>query len=805
MFRSCSRSGCSDRAAALELPHIIDSSNPAIQSQFLSLVRVGGLEDVRFMLDACADTDHEKRLANAVTQSGQSALTVAIGRVYPNIVRLLLLKGADPNFVLRVKGHPEETILSLAMRTRRKFIIKECIHHYIRHNFMGKQELCSLESVDALFILPRERDIARRILVDIYAAMDVDELVEGSVADFRRRPGQTLYDVVALSAAMERKAMLINKAEPIAAGELRAASSRLQLVAAGCIHSLGDLKDELGRYEVDELLRSPHGHAALQTALKFECRTFIAQPEMQKFLEREWRGSLMHKVAGGTRGPTTQALHALTLVVSVCLNILVLPLCALCPFVETVLYNRLTLADLEVEVKIQQLRRSHCNASINSRRASLHTGETMNPNFEDSAPLNAPVPQELTACDREHHTPTGHAKGASGDTDGMDGGGGSSAVGPLGSGVETTSFTPRHAATAGPKKSQGWTSHVKRRRSSSTMASTASLLWIHSGLSRLLRQFELRPLDLYLQRTPLFKFAVRQASNLTLSLLLLLVRLEVSNDRSAMPIGRDEWLTYTLLIWAAGGLGAEMRQFASSPQMLREELLSFFNRDQPSLYRQDPFNLLDLCTCILVTVGLILPRSQADHAMIAISAASIVSCLRLMRVLTLSAHLGPLVLTFIRMLRDVLLLIIICVWVAAAFASGLFLLFKAGAKRGDATTGPLYPLSEDPHTECTRFKALMGTFELWQNSNAASLELARLPPMPADAMHERSPPAVAVFFVLSNGAISGEPLTTCLMETHPHFAAAWTYGFVFLVLTTILLINMLSAHAASNREASAAL
>ena len=63
--------------------------------------------------------------------------------------------------------------------------------------------------------------------------------------------------------------------------ELEACSSRLQLGAAGCLSSLGRLKDGLGRFEVDELLATPLGEAAIKLAIRHRCKHLLSQPPVQ--------------------------------------------------------------------------------------------------------------------------------------------------------------------------------------------------------------------------------------------------------------------------------------------------------------------------------------------------------------------------------------------------------------------------------------------------------------------------------------------------------------------------------------------
>ena len=78
--------------------------------------------------------------------------------------------------------------------------------------------------------------------------------------------------------------------------------------------------------------------------------------------------------------------------------------------------------------------------------------------------------------------------------------------------------------------------------------------------------------------------------------------------------------------------------------------MSLVKPDVPSLYRSDVFNIADILTSILLLIALSLEHSHPHSAAILCSLASITAWYRLLRVLTLSASLGPLVLSVWRAL-----------------------------------------------------------------------------------------------------------------------------------------------------------
>ena len=325
--------------------------------EFLGFVDNGNFRAMKTALTYLSPVD-AKVLANAVNRKGFSALILSIRHEYPNCTKLLLEHGADPNFTCCIGKDPKATPLRLAIKTNRPYIVKPVAEFYLRKNYMDKGMFLSARELESLFDSPLEAQMARRTLVDIYANMDISSMVEGVVADFRMGPALLLRDLLELAAAAQRKAMRLRSREPLAADHLSAASARLQLVAAGCLRAIGTLKDELGRYEVDELLRSPIGYDALKTATRYNLRTFVAQPECQGFLRREWRGPLLDKVIEGGYGLPLQLFHLLFFCSALVGCLILLPLGALCPFLETYTYENLAWSHLDRMIRAQALRRA---------------------------------------------------------------------------------------------------------------------------------------------------------------------------------------------------------------------------------------------------------------------------------------------------------------------------------------------------------------------------------------------------------------------------------------------------------------
>ena len=325
---------------------IVDDS---IASAFLDATSMGQLEDCQALLQRCAkdhdDVDKSRcALVNITCSSGESVLMLACHYEYPNIVKLLLKHGADPCFRV-TSGTDEWTPLQAAMRTSRPFIIRLVTEAYLRQEYMAKGLFLSARELGSLFKTSAERLVASRVLVDVYASQSAEELTIGITADFLTKPSQTLHDVLKTAASTERKAMRLRAIEPFTADELSASSVRLQLAAAACLHSIGTLKDGLGRFECDEILASPRGRDALMTALRFRCRVFVAQPEVQSFMDREWRGKLLNCTNDASLNLGDRALSAVYFALAWVINITFIPLVAILPQMETILYDGLWALD----------------------------------------------------------------------------------------------------------------------------------------------------------------------------------------------------------------------------------------------------------------------------------------------------------------------------------------------------------------------------------------------------------------------------------------------------------------------------
>ena len=226
----------------------------------------------------------------AEDEYGNTALLLAITFEYPNVAALLLqYKETDP-LHKNARGY---TALSLAARSKRPFVISCVLNRLLGVERLAKGELVTFPIL-AQVIRTAGRgghavseSFARHTLIDLYTELGLDELALCVVAAFKRHPATCLYDCVEMAAAVQLRSRFVRGYDSFRSDELEAASARLQLAAAGCLVSLGRLKDGLGRFEVEQLLQSPRGEAAIKLAIRHSCKQFLSQPPVQARRRRE--------------------------------------------------------------------------------------------------------------------------------------------------------------------------------------------------------------------------------------------------------------------------------------------------------------------------------------------------------------------------------------------------------------------------------------------------------------------------------------------------------------------------------------
>lgn len=214
----------------------------ADQHEFCELVRKGKTAQVKDALEG------QPNLAHARDKGGIPVLMIAVEDERPIMTRLLVQHGAIPTVKCQIPGRETHTPLAASLRQSRPFITKLLVERYLQIEFFDKNMFLSLRQLVDNFPLPWEKRILRRALVEIYADMHVTFMLHGIARDFRAQPAQTLLDLIELAAATQRMSLRIKHYDPLRADQLIMSSNKLQLAASACVHSLGNLKDGLGRY-----------------------------------------------------------------------------------------------------------------------------------------------------------------------------------------------------------------------------------------------------------------------------------------------------------------------------------------------------------------------------------------------------------------------------------------------------------------------------------------------------------------------------------------------------------------------------
>ena len=715
---------------------------------FARAVCTGNYEQCLTLLEACVDMEARAALVNVSVPAsmsqelaGRSALIGAIMLEYPSIVRLLLSHGADP--AIEVNG---DSPLTYAVRTNRPFITRLVVEAYVTEAFFSRNLFLSTRRLECHFVNTDERRVVRRHFTDIVASMSLEEFVCGIPHEFRKDPGQLLLDLVELAASTRRKSMRLRSTEPLVADDVFTASARAQLVAAGCLRAIGDIKDALGRRMTDELLRSPHGERALRLAVRFDCHTLLSQPEVQKMITCEWYGALISgalgwdaKIEGREQdfGYRCQCLGFLIASAVGC--ILLLPLISLFPFINDAIFQRLTANRIEVAKQ-----RVSCKRAIIKRRGSaqISEGGGLSPvcqtstSCQPSAPFKDGVLPSLGCVDKDDRNDAALER------------------------------TPSMQSSPSKKIWQGSFKVLKERANLPKMASVKIVLPRAPRIRP-----ELTMADAWLFRVPAFKFACRQASNVAMAAAI------TTADSSVLGKG-DHLLTImngrfahtrtiVLILWALGACISEYLQIAPSRERLREEIMSFFHVDLPSRYRT-PFNVCDFLAVHLMLIALLLPESASMEASVLWSMACCTSWLRLLRLLLLSPKLGPLTLIFVRMVNDLVQLLVIQALVAGSFGAALYVLFRShGASSDVESIALLVTEASNAHDSCNTL--------LTQHAGFTYRSVQGL------------------FFAFLNGAIEGNSYDACLMREHPMWGVTWLYAWLFKLITAVLLINMLIA------------
>ena len=552
-----------------------------------------------------------------------------------------------------------------------------------------------------MFEDPNDEIKVRRILVEVYMDLDLDMLVKGVPEDFLQAPCRTLADLLDLAAATKRMALR----QPEKADDLMASCARFELIAAALLNAIANLKDVAERFEVDQILSSPMGVKSLQNAISNQCRRYLTTHEVQAFFQREWRGRMLnHALENASKSVFAFVFSIFRFSLAVACNALLMLPFAIAPFLETYVFEWLRERDFRKRFNAVETKvQSSTNAALKTTYSSFEPRKVRN---------LATVGWMAKATIRSKAT-----------------------VVPNGAATrESRSSSARYSASASEAGKIAGARHE------------TLFAW-------------------YLLRTPSFKFSMKMASDLVLACLLTFIN--IVDDALSDQWAESDIVAYNtfLLLWAVAGCLSEYGTLGNAGY--DTELLSLFRRDRISMYRTDFFNHVDFICFHLLLVVLALARSSyfLRTRVIAYSAATTLSWLRLLRVLQLSSSMGPMVLMFIEMLKDVVQNLLLMGFVVFAFTAGLFIVFNS-VRASQMQAGEWPPPLHDE--ACEDLVYLNGrVYDSW----------------------------ISLFFVLGNGMLTGDNFAACLIQAaDPRlWVWAWTLSYSFLILTAVLLLNMLIA------------
>ena len=776
-----------------------ESISKRAATDFISLVLQDNNSAVKVALQA------DPRLAESCNPRGIPVLLLAIEEELPIITRLLIEAGASTTVhCLQASGRPDDTPLRAALRSSRPFIKNVVVRSFLEDQVeqQSASGLCATRHVEAVVESSMEKREVRRALVEFYSEATIDELSSGIAKSFVAMPARTLLDLLELAAATSRMALRSRRRDPSKADGLMSASHRLQLAAGGCLASIGEIKDALRRFDCDELLRSPMGTQSLSIAIKNRMGTYLTQKEVQGFFLREWRGELLNQALEGSLEQSIVDLARFA--AALLFSLLLLPLVAVVPRAETSLYEWLCLRDFRQRVDFVEAHLKQRSNSGRQLRRQMTSRAIMKKGFNVSAAvvgLSQGKQRATTVPGGSRISPAATAH----------------AAGPESGGDDTPHCQARFDAPddEGAEISRPAPVDVPDRakppRISKAFTFTGLLSDGRESTSTLMTQMNQvmqghhTLFSFYLLRTPCVKYGLRVLSDLSLAILLSYVNLASDlypaaswvappngtpngthlrpgnvaispaylathgHDRHERPF--VDGMTVLFACWALGGALSEYRKIGRTHDDWYYEVISLVKPDRDSMYRSDLFNIVDLTTWHLLLAAVFLePGGRAK--VVCWSLATYFSWIRVLRVLQLFSSFGPLVLMFVSMLKDVLKLLVLIAFIVVATTSGLYVLFNSIHYdfRPSFLSGNVAVTEWPPPlpAACEPFADLAGQlYEGW-----ASLSL-----------------------VLFSGSITGAAHPECLMAAADSYLVgfAFLYSYVFFILCTVLLLNMLIA------------
>ena len=193
-----------------------------------------------------------------------------------------------------------------------------------------------------------------RALVGVYADLEKEQLCACACAAFtlsrqRKDWADGLHNLICWAIEARQRAQQLKLSDSMESDNALSMSVTIELAAAGALTLLSEKSGENAWLytKAGELLRSARGYEAFSKAVSGECKCFLSQPVVQRFIDREWHGyafdllrpeslgradeeAFLFRMSEGRGWPVTVTLVLIVLP----LNLLLLPLVTFCPPLE---------------------------------------------------------------------------------------------------------------------------------------------------------------------------------------------------------------------------------------------------------------------------------------------------------------------------------------------------------------------------------------------------------------------------------------------------------------------------------------
>ena len=309
--------------------------------------------------DSIDERDSNERTALMLAiQAASSDDAAALAR---QEAKALLLVEAGANMLLW--DEDEETCISLAHAQKLDGLCFKLVNYFSNADmgvgivWEGERfppMVSHAEIRGALARCPTALAQTMKACVGMYARLEREQLCACAVAAFtlsrqRKDWADGLHNLICWAIEARRRAVGLKLVDSMESDDANMMGLTIELAAAGALTLLSEKGGENAWLytKAGELLRSARGHEAFSKAVSGECKCFLSQPIVQRFIDREWHGyaldlfrpeslgrvdeeALLFRMSEGRGWPVVPCL----LLVVLPLNTLLLPLVTLFPPLE---------------------------------------------------------------------------------------------------------------------------------------------------------------------------------------------------------------------------------------------------------------------------------------------------------------------------------------------------------------------------------------------------------------------------------------------------------------------------------------